>query len=360
MTPMKIDPYFRLMREHEASDLYFTTGAPVGIRIQGILRPVGNDLLKPGMVRTIAYEMLADKQIKEFEDRLELNLGISLPDIGRFRINLYFQRGEVAMVVRFIKSDIPTIESLHLPTVVKTLVSYANGLVLVVGSTGAGKSTTLAAMIDYRNQTRANHILTIEDPIEYVFTHKKSIVGQREVGLDTHSYESALKEAMREAPDLIMIGEIRDQYTLKSAVGYADTGHLCLSTLHAVNASQALERIINFYPPEAKQNILMDLSLNLRGIVSQRLVSTTDGDRIPAVEVLLNTPYISELLRKGEFSEIKEVLKKNDEPGMQSFDQSLYDLYQSGRITLKDALDHADSSGDLQWQINFGGGVATQ
>lgn len=234
---------------------------------------------------------------------------------------------------------------------------HKTGLVIVVGSTGSGKSTSLAAMIDFRNQRRADHILTIEDPIEYVFAHKKSIVGQREVGLDTLSYENALREAMREAPDMIMIGEVRDRTTMEAAIAYADTGHLCLTTLHAVNANQALDRIINFFPPEGKQQILMDLSLNLRGIVSQRLVLGIDGKRVPAVEVLINTPYISELVKKGEMGEIKEVMEKGAVNGMQTFDQSLYDLYKAKAISLQDALANADSRGNLEWRINFGGGM---
>ncbi|MEJ2479807.1 MAG: PilT/PilU family type 4a pilus ATPase [Acidihalobacter sp.] len=354
---MKMEPYLRLMGEHNASDMYFTTGAPVTVRIEGEMRPVGRNAMMPGTIKQLAYSILGEDQIADFENDKELNLGISLPEVGRFRINVYLQRGEVSMVVRYIKTNIPSIESLNLPPVLKDLVSYPSGLVLVVGSTGAGKSTTLASMIDYRNTTRANHILTIEDPIEYVFTHKKSIVGQREVGLDTWSYNNALREAMREAPDLIMIGEVRDRTAMEAAVAYADTGHLCLSTLHAVNSNQALERIINFFPIEAKQQILMDLSLNLRGIVSQRLVTSVEGSRIPAVEVLVNTPYAAELIKKGDFSGLKDVMEKGTTSGMQTFDQSLYELYRSGKITLKDAMDNADSGGDLEWRVHFGGGV---
>ena len=261
------------------------------------------------------------------------------------------------MVIRFIKGAIPSVDELNLPPVLKDLVMHKTGLVIVVGSTGSGKSTSLAAMIDFRNQRRADHILTIEDPIEYVFQHKKSIVGQREVGLDTLSYENALREAMREAPDMIMIGEVRDRTTMEAAIAYADTGHLCLTTLHAVNANQALDRIINFFPPEGKQQILMDLSLNLRGIVSQRLVLGIDGKRVPAVEVLINTPYLSEMIKKGEMGEIKEIMEKGAVNGMQTFDQSLYDLYKAKSISLQDALANADSRGNLEWRINFGGGM---
>lgn len=354
---MKMEPYLRVMSEHNASDMYFTTGAPVTVRIEGEMRPAGRNPLRPGTIKQLAYSLLDAEQVAEFEREKELNLGISLPQIGRFRINVYLQRGEVSMVVRYIKTAIPSIESLHLPPMLKDLVSHPSGLVLVVGSTGVGKSTTLASMIDYRNATRANHILTIEDPIEYVFTHKKSIVGQREVGLDTLSYENALREAMREAPDLIMIGEVRERTAMEAAVAYADTGHLCLSTLHAVNANQALERIVNFFPVEARQQILMDLSLNLRGIISQRLVTSIEGARVPAVEILINTPYAAELIKKGDFSGLKDVMEKGATAGMQTFDQSLYELYRGGQITLKDAMDNADSGGDLEWRVHFGGGL---
>lgn len=354
---MKIEPYLRLMAEHNGSDMYFTTGAPVTLRIEGEMRPVGRNKMGPGSIKELAYDTLDKDQIATFEADKELNLGMSLPEVGRFRINVYLQRGEVSMVVRYIKTSIPSIESLSLPPVLKDLVSYPTGLVLVVGSTGAGKSTTLASMIDYRNATRANHILTIEDPIEYVFSHKKSIVGQREVGLDTLSYDNALREAMREAPDMIMIGEIRDRVGMAAAIAYADTGHLCLSTLHAVNSNQALERILNFFPGESKHQILMDLSLNLRGIVAQRLVTSVDGARTPAVEVLVNTSYAAELIKKGDFRGLKDVMEKGSTSGMQTFDQSLYELYRSGKITLKDAMDNADSAGDLEWRVNFGGGV---
>ncbi|WP_455380448.1 PilT/PilU family type 4a pilus ATPase [Acidihalobacter prosperus] len=354
---MKLEPYFRLMAEHGAADMYFTTGAPVNVRIEGNLRPVGKEQLRPGTAKSLIYEILSDQQIRTFEAEKELNIGFTLPEIGRFRINVYLQRGEVSMVVRFIKNVIPTTEALSLPPVLKDLVINPSGLVLVVGATGSGKSTTMASMVDYRNATTAGHILTIEDPIEYVFTHKRSIVGQREIGLDTLSYSNALREAMRESPDLIVIGEIRDRTTMEAAIAYADTGHLCLSTLHAINANQAFERIINFFPPEAKQQILMDLSLNLRGILSQRLVATKEGVRVPAVEVLVNTSYASELIKKGEFRALKDVMEKGTSSGMQTFDQSLYELYRSGKITLKDALGNADSSGDLEWRVNFGGGV---
>ena len=354
---MNIDPYLKLMVEQNASDLFFTTGAPVCTKVEGATRRVSRNVLEPGVVRKIAYSIMDDQQIREFEMTKEMNLGISIAGAGRFRVNVYYQRGEVSMVIRFIKGDIPDLESLGLPTILKKLVSQKNGLVVIVGSTGSGKSTSLASMIEHRNNEQTGHILTIEDPIEYAFSHKKSIIGQREVGLDTLSYENALREAMREAPDLIMIGEVRDKETMQAAITYADTGHLCLTTLHAVNANQALDRIVNFFPSEGKAQILMDLALNLRGIVSQRLIPNVEGGRVPAVEVMINTPYISDLIKRGEIGEIKAVMEKGAASGMQTFDQSLYDLYKSEKISLDDALSNADSRGNLEWQINFGGGV---
>jgi twitching motility protein PilU len=354
---MNIEPYLRLMAERNASDMYFTTGAPICVKIEGDIRPVSRTPLEPGVAKTIAYSLMSESKIAEFEREREMNLGVSLPTLGRFRVNIYVQRGEVSIVARYIKSQIPTIEQLYLPPVLKDMVMEHAGLILMVGATGCGKSTSMAAMIDYRNASRSGHILTVEDPIEYMFQHKKSIVGQREVGLDTLSYENALREAMREAPDMIMIGEVRDRLTMEAAIGFADTGHLALTTLHAVNANQALDRVINMFPSDAKQQILMDLSLNLRGIIAQRLVVGKDGKRVPAVEVLVNTPYISELVRKGEIGGIKEVMEKGSSVGMQTFDQALFELYKSGRISLQAALSNADSRGDLEWRINFGGGV---
>ena len=354
---MNLQPYLKLMSEQQASDMYFTTGAPVSVRIDGSMRPVGKSMLNPGMTKKLAYDLLSPAQIKEFEKNLELNLGVSYTDLGRYRINIYMQRGEVSMVIRYIKSDIPTIEELHLPEVYKTMVMRKKGLVLVVGATGMGKSTSLASMLDYRNMTDSGHILTIEDPIEFMFRHKKCIVGQREVGLDTLSFDNALREAMREAPDVIMIGEARDRDAMESALRYADTGHLCLTTLHATNASQALDRMVNFFPSDAHNQILMDLSLNLNCILAQRLVKTDDGSRIAAVEALVNTPYISKLIRDGEFHEIKDIMEKGNETGMKTFDQSLFELFKARKIDLKTALANADSSSNLEWKINFGGGT---
>lgn len=352
-----LDPYLKLMAEKEASDLFFTTGAAPSIKVNGEMKPVSKKKLEPGQTKKIAYSILNESQIEEFEEELEFNLGLSRSGIGRFRINIYMQRGEVSMVIRFIKSRIPNIDELGLPEVLKELIQDKKGLILMVGATGSGKSTSLAAMIDHRNATQAGHILTIEDPIEFVYEHKRSIIGQREVGIDTHSYDNALREAMREAPNMIVIGEIRDQETMEASITYADTGHLCVSTLHAVNANQALDRIINLFPPEQKNQILMDLSLNLKAILSQRLVPTKDGKgRIPAVEIMINTPYISELIRKGDMHEIKETMEKGGTEGMQTYDQALFDLFKHGKIDINDALNFADSRTNLEWKINFGGG----
>ena len=357
---MNLQPYLKLMSEEQASDMYFTTGAPVSVRIDGSMRPVGKSMLNPGVTKKLAYDLLTPAQIKEFEKSLELNLGVSYTDLGRFRINIYMQRGEVSMVIRFISADIPTIDDLGLPEIFKSMIMRKKGLVLVVGATGMGKSTSLASMLDHRNITESGHILTIEDPIEFMFKHKKCIVGQREVGLDTLSFENALREAMREAPDVIMIGEARDRSTMESALRYADTGHLCLTTLHATNANQTLDRMLNFFPTEAHNQVLMDLSLNLNAILAQRLVKTEDGSRIAAVEVLINTPYISKLIREGDFFEIKEIMAKGSEAGMKTFDQSLLEIYKAGKIDLKTALANADSSNDLEWQINFGEGEKSE
>jgi len=354
---MNLQPYLKLMSEQQASDMYFTTGAPVSVRIDGSMRPVGKSMLNPGMTKKLAYDLLSPAQIKDFEKNMELNLGVSYTDLGRFRINIYMQRGEVSMVIRYIKAEIPTIDELGLPEIYKKMITRKKGLVLVVGATGMGKSTSLASMLYHRNMTETGHILTIEDPIEFMFRHKKCIVGQREVGLDTLSFDNALREAMREAPDVIMIGEVRDRDAMESALRYADTGHLCLTTLHATNADQTLDRLLNFFPTESHNQVLMDLSLNLNCILAQRLVKTEKGGRVAAVEVLVNTPYISKLIRDGNFNEIKEIMSKGNESGMKTFDQSLFELFKSRKIDLKTALANADSSSDLEWKINFGGGT---
>ena len=352
---MNLQPYLQLMSEQQASDMYFTTGAPVSVRIEGSMRPVGKSMLNPGMTKKLAYDLLTPAQIKEFEKKLELNLGVSYTGLGRFRINVYLQRGEVSMVIRYIKADIPGIDDLGLPEVYKTMVMRKKGLILVVGANGMGKSTSLASMLDHRNMTKNGHILTIEDPIEFMFRHKKCIVSQREVGLDTLSFDNALCEAMREAPDVIMIGESRDRETMEAALRYADTGHLCLTTLHATNSYQTLDRMLNFFPSDAHNQVLMDLSLNLNCILAQRLVKAEDGSRVAAIEVMINSPYISKLIRDGNFHEIKDVMEKGSDTGMKTFDMSLLELYNAGKIDLKSALANADSSSELEWKINFGG-----
>ncbi|KTC71694.1 type II secretion system protein [Legionella birminghamensis] len=350
---MDITPFFKLMVERGASDLFFSVGAPPHIKMEGITSPIGQSPLKSQQMAEIAASIMNDEQRKEFDATLELNMAISLAGVGRFRINLFRQRGEVAMVVRYIKGVIPSIEELQLPSVLKSIILELRGLILVVGSTGSGKSTTLASMIDYRNENQRGHILTIEDPIEYLYRHKKSIVDQREVGLDTLSYESALKNAMREAPDVILIGEIRDRNTMRHAIAYAETGHLCLSTLHANNSNQALDRILNFFPDDARQQLLLDLSLNLKAVVSLRLIPGLEKQRVPAVEILLNSPYISDLIEKGKIDEIKEVMSRSREQGMQTFDQALFDLYKAGKISQENAIRFADSKNNVGLQIRL-------
>jgi twitching motility protein PilU len=305
------------------------------------------------MVRKLAYSIMSDDQVSEFERTMECNLAISINGLGRFRVNVFRQRGDAAMVIRYIKGVIPSIDELNLPPILKELIMMPRGLILVVGSTGSGKSTSLASMIDHRNATSTGHILTIEDPVEFLHTHKKSVVDQREVGLDTLSYEVALKNAMREAPDVILIGEIRDRQTMQHAIAYAETGHLCLSTLHANNANQALDRIINFFPDTAHHQLYLDLSLNLKAVVSQRLVKSKDGKRMPAVEVMLLSTFVAELIQKGDIHAVKEAMEQGTERGMQTFDQALYKLYKEGRITLDEALSHADSRNNLSLKIRL-------
>ena len=350
---MDIIPFFKLMVDRGASDLFFSVGTPPHIKVEGITVPVGQAPLKSQQMLEIAASIMSDAQQKEFEATMELNMAISVESIGRYRINLFRQRGEVAMVVRYIKGVIPSIADLNLPATLNTIVMEQRGLVLVVGATSSGKSTTLASMIDHRNSNYCGHILTIEDPIEYLHQHKKSIVDQREVGIDTLTYDNALKNAMREAPDVILIGEIRDRNTMKHAISYAETGHLCLSTLHANNANQALDRIINFFPEDARQQLLLDLSLNLRAVVSLRLIPGLADKRIPAVEVLLSTPYIADLIDKGKIEEVKEVMAKNTDQGMQTFDQALVALYKEGKISKENAIRFADSRNNVGLKIRL-------
>ena len=353
---MDIGYFLKLMTEKNASDMFLTTGAPVYIKIEGKLYPLGNTGLPPGMVKKIAYSLMDEGQVPVFERELELNMAIALQDAGRFRVNVFKQRGEVGMVIRAIRSVIPTIEELNLPPVLKDIIMTPRGLVLIVGSTGSGKSTSLASMIDYRNTTSTGHILTIEDPIEYLHKHKQSIVNQREVGLDTHAFHNALKNAMREAPDVILIGEILDQTTMEAAIAFAETGHLCLATLHSNNADQTLERILNFFPEAAHKNVLMNLSLNLRAVVSQRLVVGVDGRRMPATEVLINTPHVRDLMRRGQVHEIKKAMEDSLEDGMETFDQCLFRLHKEGKIELEAALNAADSRDGLALKFRLSEG----
>lgn len=350
---MDITPFFKLMVEEGASDLFFTVGAAPHLKVEGITAPINDSRLNHQQMNDIVKAVLTPEEEREFDEHLELNKAFSVPGVGRFRINIFRQRSEKAMVARYIQATIPPLEDLRLPPILKTIISEVRGLVLVVGSTGSGKSTTLASMLDYRNQTHQGHILTIEDPIEFLHKHKKSLVDQREVGLDTLSYANALKNAMREAPDVILIGEIRDRETMNHAIAYAETGHLCISTLHANNANQSLDRIINFFPEDAKSQILMDLSLNLRAIISLRLIPDLNGTRAPAVEILLNSPYISDLIEKGKVDEIKEVMARSTEQGMQTFDQSLFNLYKKGLISKENAVKYADSKNNISLQIRL-------
>lgn len=345
------------MVDKNASDMFVSAGAPINIKIEGVTHPVGKQSLQNDDVKNLAYSIMNDKQIRDFEASLEMNFAILVADIGRFRINVYRQRGDIAMVLRYIKHDIPSIKSLNLPAILETLILEPRGLILVVGSTGSGKSTTLASMVDHRNIHMTGHILTIEDPIEFVHHHKKSIVDQREVGLDTLSYANALKNAMREAPDAILIGEIRDQDTMQQAIAYSETGHLCLSTLHANNAYQALERIFNFFDKSAYKQLCDDISLNLRAVISQRLLVGSNGKRIAAVEIMLNTPYISDLIKKGEIESIRDAMEKNKDTDMQTFDDSVYELYQSKKVSLEEALKNADSRNNLQVRIRLSEGT---
>ena len=350
---MDITPYLRLMVDKEASDLFLYTNAPVSIKIGGVVRPVGNKVLEPGMVRQISYSIMKDDQIREFEKEWELNFAIPLQGVGRFRANVFKQRGEVSMVVRYIKGEIPQIEELGLPLILKQLVMEKRGLVLMVGATGSGKSTTLAAMVDHRNSNAPGHILTVEDPIEFTHQHKRSVVGQREIGIDTHSFENALRSAMREAPDVILVGEIRTREVMKYVLTFSETGHLCLSTLHANNSNGALDRIVNFFTEDARAQLLMDLSLNLRAIVSQRLLKGVDGNIVPAVEVMLNTPYIADLIQKGKIDTIKDAMEQGSETGMQTFDQALFKLWKEGKISKDEAIKNADSKHNVGLQIRL-------
>ena len=349
---MFVRSLFKLMSDTQASDLFFTAGAPVQIKIKGEVVPVDSTVLDAARMKEIAHEAMTPDQITAFERDLEINFSLVEQGVGSFRVNIFRQRGACGMVIRHIKVDIPSIESLRLPTVLKDVVMEKRGLILVVGSTGSGKSSTLAAMINHRNQTTSGHILTIEDPIEFMYRHAKSIVNQREVGIDTRSYHNALVNAMREAPDVILIGECRDRETFGAALQYAQTGHLCLSTIHANNSYYALNRVINLFPHDARDSLLMDLSVSLKAVISQRLVHDVNGDIVPAVELMLNTQHIQELIKDGEIDRIKDAMEQSLAPGSQTFEQALFRLYQAGQMTLEEAMANADSPTNLHWLIN--------
>jgi twitching motility protein PilU len=350
---MDFRSYLKTMVEKDASDLYLSCGAPASAKVHGTLAPLENANLTPEQVKNIAYSVMNTEQISEFEQRPEMNLAISEDGIGRFRVNIFRQRNSISLVIRNIKTDIPNWENLGLPQVLTRVIMEKRGLVLFVGATGSGKSTSLASLIDYRNSNSAGHIITIEDPIEFVHNHKRSIVNQREVGVDTECYEDALKNTLRQAPDVILIGEIRDRETMEHAIAFAETGHLAISTLHANNANQALDRIINFFPEDRRNQLLLDLSLNLRAFVSQRLIKTADGKRAAAIEILLGTPLVQDMIRRGDVHEIKAVMEKSESLGMQTFDRALYRLVESGRISMDEALKNADSPNNLRLNLSL-------
>lgn len=350
---MDFNDYLTVLAKNDGSDLYLSTGAPPCAKFHGKLKPIEKVAMKPGQIKDIAYAMMDEEQQQEFETELEMNLAYTISGVGRFRVNIFKQRNEFSIVARNIVTEIPSADSLGLPTVLKDVVMAKRGLVLFVGATGSGKSTSLAALIDHRNSNSGGHIITIEDPVEFIHKHKKSIINQREVGVDTRSFHKALKNTLRQAPDVILIGEIRDRETMEHALAFAETGHLCISTLHANNANQALDRIINFFPEERRNQLLMDLSLNLRAFISQRLIPTVDSKRAAAIEILLGTPSVSELILRGEIDGIKEIMQKSENLGMQTFDTALFKLYEAGRITLDEALKNADSANNLRLRIKL-------
>ncbi|MBF0124856.1 MAG: PilT/PilU family type 4a pilus ATPase [Magnetococcales bacterium] len=351
---MDISPYLKLMVEKGGSDLYFTVGTPPKMKLDGRMASVGKDALTPDQVTAAIHGVMTAEQVEFFRDNLEIDFAIALGNEGRFRVNAFHQKNHSSMVLRYIRAAIPRLDDLNVPEVLRELIMHKRGLLLMVGGTGSGKSTTLAGMIDYRNDNSAGHILTIEDPIEFVHPHKKSIINQREIGVDTRSYAKALKSSLREAPDVVMIGEIRDHETMEAALELAGTGHLAISTLHANNAYQALTRIINMFPQQHHKQLFMDLSLYLRAILSQRLVPAVNGKRRAAVEVMINTPMIAELILKGDIDGVKEALASSSERGMQSFETALLELYRDGSITKESALDYADSRANLEARIHFG------
>lgn len=350
---MIITPLLQLAASKQASDLFFSVGAPVNIKIDGIALPVNAQNLDAEVIKRIAYEMMTPKQIAEFEAEMEMNFSFRIENIGNFRVNVFRQRGSIAMVIRFIKARIGSAEDLHLPEILKEMIMEKRGLILVVGATGSGKSTTMASMIEHRNNISSGHILTIEEPIEYIFGHGKSLINQREIGSDTRSYERALASGMREAPDVLMIGEVRDRETLKHALIFAQTGHLCLTTLHANNSYHALNRIVNFFPYDSRKGVLADLSMCLRAVISQRLVRNVQGKLLPAVEILLNTSLIADQIKNDELDKIRESIEKSVSAGSQTFEQALYKMFKTGQITKEEAMRNADSASNLSTLVDF-------
>ncbi len=350
---MNLNAYLTKLVDNDGSDLYLTVNAPPAAKFHGQLKSLDSNRLTREQLMEVAYQLMDSEQQAQFEKKPEMNLALSVPEIGRFRVNIFKQRNNPALVIRNIKVEIPSADSLGLPQILKKIIMEKRGLILFVGGTGSGKSTSLAALIDHRNANSSGHIITIEDPIEYMHPHKKSLVNQREVGVDTDSYEDALKNTLRQAPDVILIGEIRSQETMEHALAFAETGHLCLSTLHANNADQALDRIVNFFPEERRNQLLLDLSLNLKAFVSQRLIPTIDEKRVAAIEILLGTQLVRDMIRKGNVHSIKEVMEKSENLGMQTFDNHLLKLYQSGKISAEEAIKHADSANNIRLKINL-------
>ena len=352
---MDLQPYLKLMVEKNASDLFLTVNSPVKLKLEGQITSVGKTVMTGELCNSAAYGIMNDFSKKQFEENMEVDFAIALEDgSARFRVNVFHQRGEIGMVLRLIPSKIPTVEELGLPEILCEVIMAKRGLILMVGATGSGKSTSLAAMINHRNANMAGHILTIEDPVEFSHPHQKSIINQREVGVDTTSYARALKSSLREAPDVILIGEIRDRETMEAAMELSNTGHLAISTLHANNANQAMERVINMFEISEHKQLFMDLSLNIRAVISQRLVLDINGKRCPAIEIMVNTPHIQELILKGDLDEIKVAMAESGQKGMQTFDLALFNLYKEGRIELEEALNNADSRTNLEAKINFG------
>ncbi|MFT4650896.1 MAG: twitching motility protein PilU [Polaribacter sp.] len=344
----------RLMVSKGGSDLFITAGSPAAMKVDGKVTVISKQILSSNHTQILARSIMNAKQVSEFDESQECNFSIALPDVARFRVNAFVQRGSAGLVLRVINSDIPTFEELNLPDILREIAMTKRGLVIFVGGTGSGKSTSLASMVDYRNKNSQGHIITIEDPVEFVHEHIKCLVTQREVGVDTDSYGTALKNALRQAPDVILIGEVRDRETMEHAIAFAETGHLCLTTLHANSANQALDRIINFFPDERRSQLLMDLSLNLKGLISQRLIPKIDGTgRVSAIEIMINTPSMADMIFKGEVHEMKELMAKSNQAGMKTFDQALFDLYEEEKISFEDALRNADSVNDIRRRIKL-------